>query len=283
MHNIIKRLSSLEDSLADVTSLAAPSKSIPCNSGITPANEASNPISTLSSNSSNTLAHKETEHPLRSDEASLHKTTRPHYANNTFPSGNDLSPLEMKGLDPSSLYPPCLEARSFFLDQLRDNGLSSTSRRIVLESALSFVERMPNRESVARGKTPQDPDTRVSVSSLFEEPPITVDLLYSMLNGNKYNLPGQCAYINAHIFQTMLKPHKEPISMNTLSVSALSHCRKWPLRFSRKMELNRSCFSILCACTVKLIATSHHFHFPLRVYKCKVICGRRLRSTWIAH
>lgn len=281
IHSIIKRLSSLEDSLADVTSLAAASNLSPCGRGIPPANEASKPISSLSSNSSTTLAHNKTGYPLCNDEGSLRRTRRLHCTNGALPGDNDLSSLSIEGLEPTSLYPPCLEARSFLLDQLRDNGPSGISRRIVLESALSFVERMPNRESVARGQTPQDPDTRVSVASLLEEPPITVDLLYTMLNGNDYNLPGKCAYIIAHISQTMPRPHKEPISMNTLSVSALSHCRRWPLRFSRKMETNRPCFSTLCVCTVKLIATSHLFHFPLRVYKCKNIYGRKLRGIWI--
>lgn len=283
IHSIIKRLSSLEDSLAGVTSLDAPPKSSPCSHSITPPNEASNPISSLSSSSSTTLANNKTEHPLGSDEASLYRTTRPHCADNTLRSGNDSSSLAMKALESTSLYPPCLEARSFLLDQLRDNGPSSTSRRIVLESALSFVEQMPNRESVARCQDPQDPDTRVSAASLFAEPPITVDLLYTMLNGKKYNLPRKYAYINAHISQTMLRSHKEPISMNTLSVSALSHCRRWPLRFSRKMETNKPCFSTQCVCTVKPIATSHPFHFPLRIYKYKVTYDRRLRGTWIEH
>lgn len=199
IHSIIKRLSSLEDSLADVTSFAAPSKSIPCGKGISSANEASNLISGSSASAHSTSVQKETGHPLCSDQASLHQTTRPHYTQNTFPSGNDLSQLAMKGLDSSSLYPPCLEARSLFLDQLRDNGPSSTGRRIVLESALSFVERMPNRESIASGNDVQDSDTRVSVSSLFEEPPITIELLYTMLNGNKKNFSGKCVSINAHI------------------------------------------------------------------------------------
>ncbi|CAG8888864.1 unnamed protein product [Penicillium egyptiacum] len=198
IHSIIKRLSSLEDSLADVTSLAAASKSSPCSRGIAPANEASKPISSLSSNSSTTLAHNKTGYPLCNDEASLHRTTHLHYTNGALPSDNDLSSLAIEGLEPTSLYPPCLEARSFLLDQLRDNGPSGTSRRIVLESALSFVERMPNRESVARGQTPQDPDTRVSVASLFEEPPITVDLLYTMLNDDAK--ASQRAYLYEYTF-----------------------------------------------------------------------------------
>ncbi|KAJ5196714.1 Zn(II)2Cys6 transcription factor-like protein [Penicillium cf. viridicatum] len=199
IQSIIKRLSSLEDSLADVTSLAAASKSSPCSRGIPPANEASEPISSLSANSSTTLAHNKTGYSLCNDEASLHRTTRLHHTNGALPSDNDLSSLAIEGLDSTSLYPPCLEARSFLLDQLRDNGPSGTSQRIVLESALSFVERMPKRESVARGQTPQNPDTRASVASLFEEPPITVDLLYTMLNGNEYNLPGR-AYLYEYTF-----------------------------------------------------------------------------------
>ncbi|KAJ5188126.1 c6 transcription factor [Penicillium cf. griseofulvum] len=198
IQSIIKRLSSLEDSLADVTSLAAASKSSPCSGGIRPANETSEPISTLSANSRTTLANNKTGYSLCNDDVSLHRTTHLHYTNGALPSDNNLSSLAMDSLEPTSLYPPCLEARSFLLDQLRDNGPSGTSQRIVLESALSFVERMPKRESIARGQTPQDLDMRVSVASLLEEPPITVDLLYTMLNDDAK--ASQRAYLYEYTF-----------------------------------------------------------------------------------
>ncbi|CAI7566602.1 unnamed protein product [Penicillium crustosum] len=184
IHSIIKRVSNLEDCLAGVTSLAASPKLSPYNRDVTSDAEALRTKSSLSTSSNTTLANSKTGHIFCTDEASLHRTKRQRYADKGIPNGDFFNSLAINVLESASQYPPSLEARSFILHELRHSGPSSASRRAILKSALSFVEQTLDLEFTARYKNLQGPDVGVSAARLHEKPPITLEFLYTMLNGN---------------------------------------------------------------------------------------------------